>query len=153
MQYREEEKREEKKREEEDINFLISLYPDICEGRKCSTRKGGDSIKAKLKKILGKKSKEQVEASIKGYVSDCAKSKTYLLNFSKFLDELPEAVERIDPNKLDEDYVYYQWMNDPTTMARRVLKSEADKMFEGQSMGGYKPKLLKSLKGKNTVWK
>jgi hypothetical protein len=153
MQYREEEKREEKKREEEDINFLISLYPDICGGRKCSTRKGGDSIKAKLKKILGKKSKEQVEASIKGYVSDCAKSKTYLLNFSKFLDELPEAVERIDPNKLDEDYVYYQWMNDPTTMARRVLKSEADKMFEGQAMGGYKPKFLKSIKNKNTVWK
>ena len=44
-------------------------------------------------------------------------------------------------------------MNDPTTMARRVLKSEANKMFDGQAMGGYTPKLLKSLKGKKTVWK
>tara|TARA_R110000824_G_scaffold72663_1_gene185357 strand:+ start:111 stop:986 length:876 start_codon:yes stop_codon:yes gene_type:complete len=152
MQYREEEKREEKKREEEDINFLISLYPDTCEGRNCSTRKGGDSIKAKLKKILGKKSKEQVEASIKGYVSDCAKSKTYLLNFSKFLDELPEAVERIDPNKLDDDYIYYQWMNDPTVIARRIPKDLADQMFKNQAQASLIPTILTSLKGKKITW-
>tara|TARA_R100001244_G_scaffold14884_1_gene16464 strand:+ start:1041 stop:1892 length:852 start_codon:yes stop_codon:yes gene_type:complete len=84
---------EKNEKNKEDIGFLISLYPDTCEGRKCSTRKGGDSIKAKLKKILSKKSKEYVEASIKGYVTECQRSKTYLLNFSKFLDELPE------PNK------------------------------------------------------
>ena len=104
MQYREEERREEKKRKEDiintDIDFLVSLYPDICEGRKCSTRKGGDSIKAKLKKILSKKSKEEVEASIKDYVTECQRSKTYLLNFSKFLDELPEPSKK--SNLLDD---------------------------------------------------
>ena len=83
-----------------DIDFLISLYPDICEGRKCSTRKGGDSIKAKLKKILSKKSKEDIEASIKSYVSDCSNSKTYLMNFSKFLDELPQPSKKL--NLLDD---------------------------------------------------
>ena len=152
MQYREEKKREEKKREE-DIDFLVSLYPDTCEGRNCSTRKGGDSIKAKLKKILGKKSKEQVEASIKGYVSDCAKSKTYLLNFSKFLDELPEAVERIDTNQLDDNYIYFQWMDDATVIARRVLKKDSEQMFKNQLKGGLTPIILTSIKKKTTTWK
>jgi len=157
MQYREEKKREEKKREEkrreEDVNFLVSLYPDYCEGRNCSTRKGGDSIKAKLKKILSKKSKEEVEASIKSYVSDCAKSKTYLMNFSKFLDELPEPTKEIDPNKLDENYVYYQWMNDATDIVRRIPKEDSETMFKNQAVAGYTPTIFTSIKNKQITWK
>jgi hypothetical protein len=44
-------------------------------------------------------------------------------------------------------------MNDPSIMARRVLKTEAQKMFEGQACGGYTPKYLKSIKNKSKTWK
>jgi hypothetical protein len=136
-----------------DIDFLISLYPDFCDGRKCSTRKGGDSIKEKLKKILSKKTKEDIEASIKSYVSDCKNSKTYLLNFSKFLDELPEPTKSIDKNSLDDNYIYFQWNKDPSTYARRILKTESEKVFQQQLQGGYNPIILKSIKNKKQTWK
>ena len=76
-----------------EVDFLISLYPDFCKGRNTSTRKGGESIKKKIAKILKSKTKDQIEESIKSYVGECEKSNTYLMNFSKFLDELPEPIK------------------------------------------------------------
>jgi len=136
----------------EDIGYLISLYPDRCEGRKCSTRKNGDSIKTKLSKILKKKTKEQVERSINGYVKDCKKTSTYLLNFHSFLDELPDYEHEKDSNELDENYIYYRWMNDPTIFARRVKKTESKEMFKKQLVGGLTPVYLQSIKGKKHLW-
>ena len=143
-----------------DADALYSLYPSktIRDGKTCQT-KSKEKNKKKLATLLSKK--EHTFESLKLSIESELNGKKlvngvyeYLKNLEVFLGNLPD-IDSVDvnPNKLDEDYVYYQWMNDPTTMARRILKSEADKMFKGQAMGGYKPKLLKSLKGKNTVWK
>jgi len=147
------EEKEEVKKINVDVDFIYSLYPTKCPVKKTSTGKS-TANKEKIKSILKTISKDKLSNTIERYKKECEEGKIYIKNFSTFLKYLPDYDEKeIDPNKLDEDYVYYQWMNDPTTMARRVLKSEADKMFEGQAMGGYTPKLLKTLKGKNTVWK
>jgi DNA-binding transcriptional regulator YhcF (GntR family) len=122
--------------EQEDIDFLISLYPDICEGRKCSTRKGGDSIKAKLKKILSKKSKEEVEASIKDYVGECQRSKTYLMNFSKFLDELPEPSKK--SNLLDDICKELNTTVDFIEKKSRKTKDEIERYISFLMDGQYK---------------
>jgi hypothetical protein len=147
------EEKEEVKKINGDIDFIYSLYPTKCLVKNSNTGKSSVD-KRKIEKLLKTISKDKLSNTIERYKKDCVADKIYMKNFGTFLNNLPDYDSKeVDPNKLDEDYVYYQWMNDPTTMARRVLKSEADKMFEGQAMGGYKPKLLKSLKGKNTVWK
>lgn len=98
-----------------DVEFLISLYPDYCKGRDASTRKGGESIKKKLSKILKKKTKEEIEASIKDYVSECEKSNTYLMNFSKFLDVLPEPIKQ-------DEFVYFMKKHDLDGTYRQLEK-------------------------------
>ena len=53
---------------------------------------------------------------------------------------------------MTNEYIYFRWMNDNSNIARRVLKTEAEKMFEGQACGGYTPKFLKSIKNKKPTW-
>ena len=63
-----------------------------------------------------------------------------------YLKENPDAA-------MTNNYVYYQWMNDPTAIARRTPREGSEQMFKNQAQAGYKYKILKTLKGKNTVWK
>ena len=156
-----EEKRREEKREEDikQAEALYSLYPSktIRNGKECQTKSRDKNIKKLLILLNDKKHtfeslKLAIETELKGKDQ---KNGIYqfLRGFEVFLNNLPD-VDSVDanPHELDEKYIYYQWMNDPSVMARRVLKTEADKMFEGQAMGGYKPKFLKSIKNKKATW-
>lgn len=148
MQYREEKRREEKKRK--DIDFIYSLYPTKCIVKGNQTGKSTKD-KEKIKSLMVEKSKEELESIITRYVKECKDSKTFMKNFKTFLNNLPDYTETEKP-EIDEDYIYFRWMNDPSVFARRVLKTEAEKLFEGQAMGGYTPKILKSIKNKKTIW-
>lgn len=74
---------------EKDIDYLYSLYPSKCPVRNASTGKASSNKKA-IEKHLKSISKEELEKTIKRYISECVSSKTYLKNFGTFLNNLPD---------------------------------------------------------------
>tara|TARA_R110000751_G_scaffold119480_1_gene220031 strand:- start:1890 stop:2120 length:231 start_codon:yes stop_codon:yes gene_type:complete len=64
----------------------------------------------------------------------------------RYVEENPNA------SMDNENYVYYQWMDDPSVIVRRVLKTEAEEMFKGQETAGYTYKVIKNIKNKNKTW-
>ena len=78
--------------------------------------------------------------------------RTYLLSVQEIFIWIDSYIKE-NPNEKDERYIYYQWMNDPSVMVRRVLKSEAEEMFKGQETAGYTYKVIKNIKNKNKTWK
>tara|TARA_R110002020_G_scaffold51096_1_gene144777 strand:+ start:323 stop:1084 length:762 start_codon:yes stop_codon:yes gene_type:complete len=142
---------EEEKVKKEVIESLYSLYPTKCHVNNNSTGKSKTN-KDKIKTLLKTTTEEHLKYTINRYKDECIKDKRYMKNFGTFLNNLPDYEKEVDPHALDEKYIYYQWMNDPSIMARRVLKTEAEKMFEGQACGGYTPKFLKSIKNKKPTW-
>ena len=147
------EEEEKEKIKKEVIDFIYGLYPTKCLIKNSSTGKS-ESNKTKIATILKTMSKDKLSKTIEKYKKDCVTDKVYMKNFSTFLNNLPDYDSKeIDPNELDEEYIYYQWEKEPSIMARRVLKSEAEEMFKGQAMGGYKPKFIKNIKNKSKTWK
>lgn len=157
---KEEQEQEQEKGKEEDkvktnkkvIDFIYSLYPSKCPIKNSSTGKS-ETNKTKISKILKTKSKDDLAETIQRYKKECVKDKIYMKNFSTFLNNLPDYQSKeTNPNDLDDEYIYFRWMNDPSIMARRVLKSEAKDLFESQACGGYEPKFLKHIKNKTKTW-
>lgn len=141
------------------IDLLYSLYPSKTtrDGKTCQT-KSKEKNKKKLSTLLSKK--EHTFESLKLSIESELNGKKlvngvyeYLKNLEVFLGNLPD-IDSVDvnPNKLDEDYVYYQWMNDPTVIARRIPKDLADQMFKNQAQASLIPTILTSLKGKKITW-
>ena len=148
-----EEEEEEEKVKKEDVDFVYSLYPTKCPVKKTSTGKS-TANKEKIKSILKKISKDKLSNTIERYKKECEEGKIYIKNFSTFLKYLPDYDEKeIDPNQLDDDYIYFQWMDDATVIARRVLKKDSEQMFKNQLKGGLTPIILTSIKKKTTTWK
>jgi len=77
---------------EEQINEIYELYPTKCPYKKSST---GKSLKDKdkIKTILKTKTFDEVKTIIQTYLEECEKSKTWLKNFSTFLNNLPEPIK------------------------------------------------------------
>lgn len=142
---REEKKREEEKRKEkkkEDVNFIYSLYPSKCPNREASNGKS-EKNKEAISKHLETKSKEDLEKIINTYVQDCIKSKTYMKNFSTFLNNLPDYSEQEQKSKESENLIKYKWNIDPSGMVRTIEKEKSEKYFKSQSEGGLIPIYLK----------
>ena len=150
---KEKEKGEEKvKTNKKVIDFLYSLYPSKCPIKNSSTGKS-ETNKTKIATILKTKSKDDLAETIERYKKECIKDKVYMKNFSTFLNNLPDYQSKeINPNDLDDNYIYFRWMNDASIMARRVLKTESKELFEAQACGGYTPKFIKNIKNKSKTW-
>lgn len=79
---------------EEKIKEIYSLYPSKCPIQNRSTSKGSKD-KEKIKKLLNNISSDKLILTIKTYIADCETSKTYVKNFSSFLNNIPD----IDTNE------------------------------------------------------
>jgi hypothetical protein len=58
-----------------------------------------------------------------------------------------------DQEKDDDRYIYYQWENDSSIIARRVLIGKSESFFKNQLEGGYKAVILESIKNKQVTWR
>ena len=146
------EEEEKEKIKKEVIDFIYGLYPTKCLIKNSSTGKS-ESNKTKIATILKTMSKDNLAETIERYKKECVKDKVYMKNFSTFLNNLPDYQSKeIDRNDLDDNYIYFRWMNDASIMARRVLKTESKELFEAQACGGYTPKLIKNIKNKSKTW-
>lgn len=94
-----------------DIDKIYNLYPAKCPFRNVSTGKTKKN-KDKIKTLLNDYSVDELETTIKTYVSECIQSKTYLKNFSTFLNNLPDYSQSEQelktipyiPNTMDLDW-------------------------------------------------
>jgi hypothetical protein len=86
-------KEEDKDKEKE---YIYMLYPPRDENN--NNRSTGKCAKDKdrIAKILKSKTKEEIEIVIKSYLDDCSETKTYLMNFGTFLNNLPEPVKKAE---------------------------------------------------------
>lgn len=72
-----------------DIDKIYNLYPAKCPFRNVSTGKTKKN-KDKIKSLLNDYTVEELETTIKTYVSECVQSKTYFKNFTTLLNNLPD---------------------------------------------------------------
>lgn len=80
----------------ENVELIYNSYPTRCVVGGRSTGKSAknkDKIKALLKKITSAK----LIDTIKWYVEDCKKTNTYMMNFSTFLNNIPDVPEEYKP--------------------------------------------------------
>lgn len=89
--------KEENSKEEELINSIYSIYPSKCPIKKSSTGKTS-SNKTKIKSMLQNMSADELKSIIKRYIAECTESKTFIKNFSTFLNNIPDYSE---PSELE----------------------------------------------------
>lgn len=99
---------------EENVNKIYNLYPTRCVVKGSSTGKSVKN-KEKIKALLKTMSEDKLSDTIKWYVDECTKNKTYMKNFTTFLNNLPEIPEDrpASTNKL------YHWMCEPLGIDRK----------------------------------
>jgi len=96
-----------------DIDKIYNIYPAKCPFRNVSTGKTKKN-KDKIKTLLNDYSVDELETTIKTYIAECVQSKTYLKNFSTFLNNLPDYSQSEQeikttpdiPNTMDLDWRY-----------------------------------------------
>jgi len=74
----------------DDIDNIYKEYPSRCIVNNRSLSKSNKD-KEKIKKMLKDKTKDEMITHIKKYVRECARSKTFMMNFSTFLNQWPEV--------------------------------------------------------------
>lgn len=72
-----------------DITEIYNAYPLRCEKRKAYTGKN-TKCKVKIRKLLNKKTKDEILEIIKLYLNDCNSSGSYIKNFETFLNNIPD---------------------------------------------------------------
>jgi hypothetical protein len=72
------------------IDEIYKEYPSRCIVNNRSLSKSNKD-KEKIKKMLKEKTKDEMIIHIKKYVRECARSKTFMMNFSTFLNQWPEV--------------------------------------------------------------
>lgn len=92
-----ENKNEPNKNDNENIELIYNSYPTRCVVRGRSTGKSS-KCKDKIKTLLKTLSSEKLIESIKWYVDDCKNTKTYMMNFYTFLNNIPEIPEEYKPS-------------------------------------------------------
>lgn len=70
------------------IDSIYSLYPTKCSIRNASNGKC-EKNKEQIKKLLDKYSEAELKTIIENYVKNCTATKTYMKNFTTFLNNLP----------------------------------------------------------------
>ena len=84
------------------VDYLYGLYPTKCPIRGSATGKCAKN-KRQIETLLKTKTKEEIEETIKWYVEDCRQNKTYIKNFSTFLNQFPEAPTKTKPATQQDD--------------------------------------------------
>jgi len=89
--------------DKEIINKIYNVYPSKCPIKGNNT---GKSLKDKhkIKKLLVNTDKEKLISTINLYIEDCKTTKTYIKNFSTFLNNIPDYDENII--KTENSYTY-----------------------------------------------
>lgn len=76
----------------ENIELIYTSYPTRCVVGGRSTGKSAKT-KDKIKTLLKTITPEKLIDTIKWYVEDCKKTNTYMMNFSTFLNNIPDVPE------------------------------------------------------------
>ena len=76
----------------ENIELIYTSYPTRCVVGGRSTGKSAKN-KDKIKTLLKTITSEKLIDTIKWYVDDCKKTNTYMMNFSTFLNNIPDVPE------------------------------------------------------------
>lgn len=80
----------------ENIELIYNSYPTRCVVGGRSTGKSAKN-KDKLKILLKTITSDKLIDTIKWYVSDCKKTNTYMMNFSTFLNNIPDVPGEYKP--------------------------------------------------------
>ena len=75
-----------------DVDLIYYLYPTTCKVQNRPTAKGAKD-KEKIKILLKEISLKDLSATITGYIENSKLSKSYIQNFSTFLNNLPDLQE------------------------------------------------------------
>lgn len=96
------------------VDKLYSLYPTKCA---VSGRATGKSSKDKvtLARLLKDHTEKELEGTITRYIRECVEQKTYIKNFSTFLNNLPDY----NTKQVRQQPVYYQTLEE-LEAARKV---------------------------------
>lgn len=86
------EKGNDNEKEKEQIEEIYNSYPTRCVVGGRSTGKSAKT-KDKIKTLLKTIAPEKLIDTIKWYVEDCKKTNTYMMNFSTFLNNIPDVPE------------------------------------------------------------
>lgn len=90
--YKEKEKDNDNVNDKEQIELIYTSYPTRCIVGGRSTGKSAKN-KGKIKTLLKTITSEKLIDTIKWYVEDCKKTNTYMMNFSTFLNNIPDIPE------------------------------------------------------------
>lgn len=82
--------------DKEQIELIYNSYPTRCIVGGRSTGKSAKT-KDKIKILLKTTSSDKIVDTIKWYVEDCKKTNAYMMNFSTFLNNIPEIPEEYKP--------------------------------------------------------
>lgn len=93
---KEKEKGNDNEKEKEKIEEIYNSYPTRCVVGGRSTGKSAKT-KDKIKTLLKTTSSDKLVDTIKWYVEDCKKTNTYMMNFSTFLNNIPEIPDEYKP--------------------------------------------------------
>lgn len=91
-----------------DIDNIYNTYPSKCPIKNNSTGKCSKD-KEKIRKLLKEKTKDQLIDTINWYIKNCIETKTYIKNFSTFLNNLPDIPEikqEIKPKQISKHDLY-----------------------------------------------
>lgn len=80
----------------ENIELIYNSYPTRCVVGGRSTGKSAKT-KDKIKTLLKTIDSDKLVDTIKWYVEDCKKTNTYMMNFSTFLNNIPDVPEEYKP--------------------------------------------------------
>lgn len=94
--YKEKEKDKDNVNDKEQIELIYNSYPTRCIVGGRSTGKSAKN-KEKLKALLKTIAPDKLIDTIKWYVEDCKKTTTYMMNFSTFLNNIPDIPEEYKP--------------------------------------------------------
>ena len=84
---------------DKDIEEIYNLYPTKDKNNNNRNTSKSYKDKEKISKLLKNKTKEDIINIVNFYVNECYRTKTYLKNFSVFLNNLPE-INSIDEKKV-----------------------------------------------------
>lgn len=84
------------------IDFIYKLYPTKCPNRNTSTGKCTKD-KEKIKRLIRDKGYDNVVVATNNYVKECIRQRSYLKNFSTFLNNFPD-IEQTPTEESHDEY-------------------------------------------------
>lgn len=134
-----------KEKEKDNIEYIYSLYPSKCAISNRSTGKCAKD-KIKIETLLKTKSVDELSNSINLYIADCLTTKTYIKNFSTFLNNIPDITEQKKPQVSDENKIYVWTVAGSVNPNREYTGSK--KLYEND-LNGYGADKVKLISNGN----